>query len=267
MIQLMKQILYATLVLLLITACGDDDDDDNNDIGSGDNTDMGLSLELPESIVDTSFVLAFTTANEGAPYELDQEVKFSFQENGDMEVDIDPDMDNGNELTLSNPQEVGSEIVWMDQENGFDYSLSLTVDGSINEINVSSNSSAAFLGQFTVVDSDDIALTLSGFVGTYSVTSVDLGEHSRNTVIVDDQGNIDFDDDKQAIAADIVESNDVVLIDGAREIILRYPPYPTEPYVEIIIDFDSDSGEIIAMEYRTVESPSLDRFKVALSKN
>lgn len=260
MIDMLIRVFALLLIVVFVTACGDDDDDDNND-----DMDPGNGFELPEGLVDATVLMEFTTANAGAPYALNDQVEFSFSASGEMGIDTDPDADNGDEITLSDPSEVGNEIVWEDQDAGYNYALSLLVDGSINEINVSSMSDNSFLGQFTVLEEGSIATTIGLFAGTYNVTSADLGAHTRNTVVIDADGNIDFDEDKQANAADIADSNDVVLIDGNREIIARYTPYPTEPYVEVIIDIN-DSGVIIAIEYRVDEvGPSLDRTKVLVT--
>ncbi|MEM9022875.1 MAG: hypothetical protein AAGB22_03990 [Bacteroidota bacterium] len=252
-------LLYACCSLLFV-ACGDDDGDTDPDPMDP----MNPSVQLPASIAGTMVNMEFTTANPGAPYQLNDQVLFTFGNSGSMAIDEDPGAANGDELTVNTFTIVGSEYVWEDANGGHRYALSLLPDSSINEVNVSSTG-GSFLGQFTPIDTSGPDLTsITDFAGTYNVAQVDHGTHDRMTVIINANGSIDFDTGKLAAPDSIVDINDVVLIDNTREVRVTYSPFPTEPYLTVIMEADAN-GTLTAIEYQVdIPGPGLDRNKVQL---
>ena len=163
---------------------------------------------LPSGLAGNSFNFIYTAAQTGSPYSNNQEVVFSFSGNGAMSLDENPSAADGNELTVATFSQKNGEYIW-EGSNGYKYALSLLSNGSINEINVFSLSGNTFLGQFVPVSEGGNTTPedtlIAKYEGTYTVTSLVPGysPHHRMTVIIDQYGNIDFDNDIQLNVADL----------------------------------------------------------------
>ena len=259
----MKQLFYRSFIALSIlgiafTGCSDDDD-------SGDNMNPdNQNSDLPSAIVDQAIRMTFTSAQTGAPYSEGQEVDFTFSDSGEMTLDENPDANDGNEVLVTSFSESGNEFIWKDENAGFDYKLSLKSDNSINEINVFKASDNTFMGQFVELGGGSNDNIVSNYAGSYSVTSVDKGTHTRMTVTIDADGNIDFDSGIQLMASDFALISDrLACCDG---IWIDMNPYPTEPYPRVNLFVDPSSGDLNKIEYLP-ENPSIaNRVTVNLSK-
>ena len=132
-----------------------------------ENSGGGDVSTLPDALKSTSMVMQFTYEAPGAPYALNDRVSFIFSGSGNLFLDLTPDDNNGDALQLTRFEQVNSEYVWYDDENGYSYAVSL-MDDEVHEINVSSIDPVAFLGQFEPymeASSFDISGTISGYAG------------------------------------------------------------------------------------------------------
>ncbi|MGD1848158.1 MAG: hypothetical protein ACFB10_22410 [Salibacteraceae bacterium] len=230
----------ALVGLLLFAACSKDDDSDPEPA-------TPVNPSLPAAIAGSTANLEFTTANPGAPYSLGDQVLFTFSTSGAMAIDIDPSANNGNEVSVATLTLVGSEYQWEDTGNGYRYTLSLNPDESINEVNVSDLSNA-FLGQFTPVGAGAANLTLvKNLAGTYTVTAVNVGAHTRMTVTIDADGNIDFDTGLQLVTEDYELISD--RLDVLNAIFIDMAPYPSEPYPRIELYVDPGTQALHEVHY------------------
>ncbi len=240
--------------MLLFTSCNKDDDPDQDPNNNN----------LPSAIAGTDLRMKFTAPQSGAPYVLDQIVKFTFSGSGALGIDVNPDDNDGDEITIASFTQSGGEYIWTDNASGFSYKLSLKSDNSVNEINVFAVANNVFMGQFIPVDGGGSTNLVANYEETYTVTSVDHGSHSRMTVIIDANGNIDFDSGISLNASDFALVSD--RLDCCDGIWIDMNPYPTEPYPKVNLYVDSVSGELNKIEYLP-EYPGIgNRVTVNLSK-
>lgn len=242
----MKTVLLRTALLvgLVVSALSCDKDDEDPVTNPPTN-----NPSLPATISGTVANMEFTTANVGAPYTLNQKVNFTFSSSGMLFIDVDPAAANGDEVNIASFTLVGQEYVWEDTQAGFKYALSLTSNSEINEINVS-NLSGSFLGQFTpIATGGNTELDLiKAMAGNYAVTNVSKGAHTRMSVTIAANGDIDFDTGLQFVTADYeLISDRLDVLDG---VWIDMTPYPTEPYPRLQIFVDpTDRTKAVNMLY------------------
>lgn len=102
-------------------------------------------------------------------------------------------------------------------------------------------------GQITLSYSPgpDVSLIVT-YAGTYPVTAVSKGSHSRMSVTIGSDGSIDFDSGISYTANDYQLISD--RLDCCQAVYIDCAPYPSEPYPRITIETNS-YGEIIGMSY------------------
>lgn len=250
----MKKLLFLLpLAGLMIISCGKDDDQPNP---------TTPPQSLPSAIAGTSLNMEFTAPQTGAPYTLGQIVQFTFSSSGSLGIDVDPTAGNGDEITISSFTESSGEYIWEDAAAGVSYHLSLKSDNSVNEINVFDAGGTNFLGQF-IPESGGGNLVVN-YEGSYTVTSVDKGTHTRMTVSIDASGNIDFDTGIMLNAADFALVSD--RLDCCDGIWIDMNPYPTEPYERVNLHMDPNSGDLIRIEYYPQYPSVSGRVEVTLTK-
>ncbi len=229
-----KKRLLFVLVGFALLGCSKDDKDANNPTGNNDT--------LPAGIAGQVVNMACTFANTGAPYVVGDEARFTFSSSGALFIDTDPAASNGDEIQVKSFTKVNNEYIWSDVAGGYKYVLSLSPDNSINEVNVLDQSNA-FLNQFEPVQqgSPELAL-IKAMAGTYTVSAVSRGIHSRMRVTIGADGSIDFDTndayapDTYALVTDRLNVLDQVFVD--------IDPYPTEPYARFEITVDANDPSI-----------------------
>ncbi len=242
--------------LTFTTSCKKDEDTPEPSTGSN------APADAPLSLLGTTADMEFTTANTGAPYTLNQQVKMSFVTNGDLGIDDDPTANDGDELTLSFTSKQGNEYVWTDNANGHIYSMSLIDDTTINEINVFDISGVSFLGQFTPIN-NNTGNIVANYEGSYTVTNVLNGSHTRMSVSIDADGNIDFDTNVMLDAGNFALVSD--RLDCCDGIWIDMDPFPTTNYPRAELYVDSTSGDLNALHYYP-DYPSISgRVQVELS--
>lgn len=238
-----KLTLLATIICSsLFISCGDDDSTEPET-----QQDQTANATLPASVSGQVVNFTFTAAQPGAPYTLNQEVKVTFSSSGMFFLDSDPAANNGDEVNVASFTTVGNEIVWADAANDYSYALSFKADSSINELNVSQTSTSTFLGSFEPIVALDASL-IGQFAGTYNVTQTIAGAHTRNTVIIDANGNIDFDTNKQINTTEFARIDNK--LDCCDAISVDTKPYPTTPYGRIIMYTDSTNSTLTGIDYR-----------------
>ncbi|EWH10408.1 hypothetical protein DS2_08043 [Catenovulum agarivorans DS-2] len=241
-----QAILLSSIVLL--SACkldiSSDGDDDMDDDSGGDPI-----VTLPSEVMGVEANMQFTHANAGAPYNLDQLADFTFSSSGTLFIDTNPEADDGDELQLDKVEMIGSEYVWMDETNGFNYAVSLTGSG-IHEINVS-GSAGSFLGQFThyVEPGSDIpnADLVVKYAGSYNVTA-SSGTHSRGTVSIGTDLTIDFDTDVAFTEDDIQNISDRTFIQDEPRVQLSYGADDDADVINLYLN--ADLTAVIQIQYR-----------------
>lgn len=241
------QILLLSSIVLL-SACKLDissDDDDEIDDGTGGDPVVTLPTELMGVVAN----MQFTHAETGAPYNLDQLADFTFSSSGSLFIDTDPDAANGDELQLDDVAMVGSEYVWMDDQNGFNYAVSLTATG-IHEINLTS-SAGVFLGQFThyVEPGSDLpnADLVVKYAGTYNVVA-SSGTHTRGTVVIGTDLSVDFDTGVAFTEDDIDVIYDRTFIDGEPRVQLSYGADDDADVINLYLS--ADLSAVVQIQYR-----------------
>lgn len=244
---------------ILISSCSDDEDDKTEPAPTTNSSNNSNNPSLPASVSGQSVNMVFTAAQSGAPYTLNQEVKVSFSTSGMLSLDENPTANDGDEVNLANFTKKGSEYVWEDTNNDISYNLSLKSDNSINELNVFTISNTSFLGSFTPLTAIDASL-IKQFAGTYQVTQTVAGTHSRNTVIIDANGNIDFDTNKQINTSDFARIEDKLVCCDA--ITVDTKPYPTTPYGRLILYTDTTNNNLISIDYRPDHPSVTNRVEV-----
>lgn len=226
------------LCIILFWGCNSD----NDNPGSAANPKGNNPLR------GNSYLMEFFQADPSAPYQPDQVVGFEIKTNGDLRIDVDPDAMNGFESELASAGKVGDEYSWEDNSGGYRYLLSLKDSLKINEINLFSLGTNDFLGQFTEVDTSSVdpLELIKALAGTYNISNVLQGSHNRMTVIIDPDGNIDFDSSVQ------LDNSTYELISDQREccdgIWIDMTPYPTTTYPRIELYFDTQ-GDLKSMTY------------------
>jgi hypothetical protein len=230
--------IFLLLISLFFFSCGEDD---GGSLSSG---------EVPAVLLGNMYNLEFATANYG-PYKMGDIVEFTFSSSGSLFIKDA----NSSTLQLDEFGIEGSEVIWEDNDHSKRYALSLKNDNSeINEINLLEQSDNSFLGQFVPAgegaDPLDIikGLATKGKNGTghYDVVSVSTGTHERMTILIDPDGNMNFDETisfevtNYAQLTDETECCDGIYIDMA--------PYPTESYPRLEVYLDDD-GNLSEMHY------------------
>jgi hypothetical protein len=188
--------------------------------------------ELPAALAGNVFDMEFTTANQGAPYTFGDVVTFSFSVSGRLAVDVDPMAADGSEIFMPSFVEVGAEYRWEDAVGGFAYMVSLAGD-AIHEINVFALAGDAFVGQFTPYSEEPIPNVglVTALAGTYPVTAVTSGSHTRDSVTIGADGRGDFDTGIAFTRSQIMVIYDRLFI-------------TSEPRIQISYGADDD-GEVI----------------------
>lgn len=264
----MKSISLNSLLLLFIIlglnfqSCSEDDDETVQPTSQNQTS----NPTLPSSVKGQVVNMKFTAPQTGAPYTLDQQVRFTFSSSGMLFLDTNPSANDGDEINISSFSIVGNEYVWKDAGAGFNYNLSLKSDSSINEVNVFKDSDNSFLGQFVPIDnsSNDISL-VNRFEGSYTVTNVDKGTHSRMTVSIAGNGDIDFDTNVQLSNSDYSLISDKFTCCNAVYIDLN--PYPTTPYPRVELLTDSSHQNLVGIKYNPQYPNVSGRVHVDLTKS
>ncbi len=192
--------------------------------------------DLPANLSGTEVTLKFTNNLGRAPFKFGQEALFTFSEFGEMFIDSDPNRFDGNEIEMSTLVLVGSDYQWEDTPSRHRYTLVLHADERIKAVNVS-DLNDNLLGQFTPLDPSDNHLDLVKYLaGTYSVDYVDRGIHTRRTITIEPNGNIDFDDGVYFTASDYQRiRNNLNTLNRFTIHVSPYPSYPS-PMLELILD-------------------------------
>lgn len=251
-------IILITAVSFTLSSCSDDDSTEANP-----SQNQAPTTSLPRTISGTVVNMIFTAPQTGSPYSLNQETTFTFSSSGMLFIDQDPAAANGDEISISIYTTEGDEFVWKDETNDLSYQLSLKQDNSINEVNVFKTSTNSFLGQFIPkVDNSGGSNLVAEFEGQYTVSNVEKGTHSRMTLSIDAEGNIDFDNGVQ------LSSVDFELVSDKRDccdgIWVDMKPYPSEPYPRVNLFVDPTSGALNKIEYYPEYPAITDRVFVDL---
>ncbi|ESP93703.1 MULTISPECIES: hypothetical protein [Pseudoalteromonas] len=212
--------------------------------GDSDDSDNDTSDTLPEALKSKSFTLTFTMSTSGSSYSDGQVVQFTFSGSGALFIDPDPEANNGSEITINEFEKVDEEYVYEDEERGFKYKVSV-LNGKFHEINLSALESNTLLGQFTEKATDGNIPNLelvTVFANTYAVT----GEgHSRNTVIIESDGTIDFDSGVSFAPSMIVEIFDRKSIENEPRIQINYGSDDDGPVIMLFLNEDQQSIKMI----------------------
>ena len=173
--------------------------------GSSDGPNGVTRAATVHASLQAQYTLKVTSSQAGSPY--------SDGETYLVIVGSDNSLTLGDGPALSNPfeREIGgsfnaAEVIWLDEVNQLEYALSNNSTGSFNEINIgdaanpqAANGIPGFLGQMVIDNGggsgpDNIEL-VQDLAGTYTVSEVVGGSHSRGTVTIASDGALDYDTD------------------------------------------------------------------------
>ena len=158
-----------------------------------------------------SYNLVYSQNAAGGPFAEGQMVTATVGSNSTLMI-------NGKTLTNPFNRAYGGppnsfELIWWDEEDNIEYALSDNQNGSFNEINVGDASNAqangipGFLGQLKEDIGGGSGPTnlelVTALAGNYSITATNSGSHSRGTLSINDDGDIDFDTGASFTQADI----------------------------------------------------------------
>ncbi len=153
---------------------------------SSSSSSSSTTSQLPAAVSSQVVNMRFGSAQAGAPNNNDDVVEFTFSSSGLLMLD------NVTFASTFTVDSSGPSPVYNWDNGTFRYELSILND-AIHEVNVFDSANAAtFLGQFTPVVAVDVTL-IADRAGTYNVSATTTGTHSRGTVIINAQGDIDFD--------------------------------------------------------------------------
>ena len=179
-------------------------DDDGGNGGGNDGPNGTTQAATVNASLVSQFMLVATSNQSGSPFTDDQMVMAVVTGDGTLQIDDGPvlgnpfERDSGNGFT-------GTEIIWLDTAADIEYALSNNSTGRFNEINVGDASAPvgsgvpAFLGQLVQQSTGgggpaNIEL-VQALAGTYTVSEVVDGMHSRGTVTIAADGALDYDTD------------------------------------------------------------------------
>lgn len=208
--------------------------------------------ELPSGVAGISGDISFTTANEGAPYELNQIASMSVSQTGVFTLDTNPSSNDGNEVTVESYTVSGTETRWEDSSAGYAYVLSVA-NGSINELNVFSLSDNTFLGQFTPYSAgggvENLEL-VTQFAGTYNVEAI-TGTHNRGTLTISSDGSIDFDTSTIFASSGIVVIYDRTFIEDEPRVQINYGEDDDGQVINLFLKTDLSGPDTIQFRYNS----------------
>ncbi|KZN62213.1 hypothetical protein [Pseudoalteromonas luteoviolacea] len=212
-------------------------DDDSSDDDSSDD-DM-----LPDALSGKVFTLTFNLSESGSSYTNGQKVMFTFSSSGKLFIDVDPDASNGDEITIDDFDKMGDEYHYSDEANGFKYVVAV-LDGKFHEVNLFAIG-GGLLGQFVEQASGGEIPNLelvTALAGTYTVT----GEgHSRGTVIIGQDGTVDFDSGVSFAPSDIVAIFDRRNITEEPRVQINYGSDDSGPSIRIFLNSDLETIKMI----------------------
>lgn len=230
---------------------GGSDNSGNNNSG---NNNSGSTVQLPSGLTDNDFQLQFTTANNGAPFNLNDIVAASFSTPDNLALDYNPSAQDGNELTLTDAAEDNGEYRWVDSATNVAYVVSL-VNSNLNEVNLFSADNNSFLGQFTPYSDagiDNLEL-VTALTGTYRVDAVSSGSHSRNTIMINDDGSINFDTNVQFSANQIQIIYDRTHITAEPRVQISYGADDDAEVINLYLT-PGDTSKLAAVQFRHTAS-------------
>jgi hypothetical protein len=195
-----------------------------------------VSAAVPTGLIG-SWQLIMSSAQAGSPYANDASENFVVSADGNLTI--------GSGQTLMNPIQSGSELIWTDGLSGLQWRLSNTQTGNFNEINLFGDSGSTFLGSFR--ESNNNPGLIGSYSGTYAVSTITKGTHSRGSVIIAADGTIDFD------TGVVLNPGAIALETDRRDVLDRvlidYNPYPDAPHQRIVLVVDATGTMLIGMEY------------------
>lgn len=226
------------LILLLCLSCSKEE-----------TSDEPAALNLPSGVSGLDYNLQCSFAAAAAPSQVGDQATFSFGSDGSFAIDFNPAANDGAEVSIPTGTQLGNEYIWEDASAGYKYALSLTADDSLNEVNVF-DLQDNFLNQWNPIPDGPANLNLIiGFAGTYTVTSVDQGTHSRMTFSIAMDGSIDFDSGLSFSPSDYNLITDRIdVLDG---VWIDMKPWPDEPYprMELFVD-PNEASKLVKVIYR-----------------
>ncbi|KZN53887.1 hypothetical protein N474_18765 [Pseudoalteromonas luteoviolacea CPMOR-2] len=217
-------------------------DSDSSDDDSSD--DM-----LPDALSSKVFTLTFKLSESGSSYTDGQKVRFTFSSSGKLFIDVDPDASNGDEITIDSFDKEGDEYNYSDQANGFRYSVAVLND-KLHEVNLFAIG-GGLLGQFVEQASDGEIPSLealTALAGTYVVTG---DGHSRGTVIIGQDGAVDFDSGVSYAASDIVAIFDRKDITEEPRVQVNYGSDDDGPSIRIFLNTDLQTVKMMRYTHNT----------------
>lgn len=224
--------------------------------GIGDGPNGVTRAATVHASLQAQYSLKVTSSQSGSPY--------SDGETYLVIVGSDSSLTIGDGPALTDPfeRQIGNsfnsvEVIWLDETHQLEYALSNNSTGSFNEINIgdaanpqAANGIPGFLGQLVVDNGggsgpDNIDL-VQALAGSYNVSEVQEGSHSRNTVTISSEGVVDYDDGIRIAIDDIDAVYD--RLGCCNRITIETTADGSGPRIDLFVD---EQGALIEVEYFT----------------
>lgn len=186
--------------------------------GGGDGPNGVTRAASVHAGLQAQYTLKVTSSQSGSPYSDGETYLVIVGSDNSLTIGDGPALTDPFERQIGNSFN-SAEVIWLDETNQLEYALSNNSNGSFNEINIgdaanpqAANGIPGFLGQMVVDNGGgsgpaNIEL-VQALAGTYTVSEVVGGSHSRGTVTIASDGALDYDTDLSFAVDDYASVSD-----------------------------------------------------------
>ena len=228
----------------------------NNNGGGGDGPNGTTRAATVHANLQAQYTLTVVNSQPGSPYTDGESFLVIVDSSNQLTIGDGPALSGPFEREISGTFN-DAEVIWLDETNQLEFALSDNRTGVFNEINIgdaanpqSSNGIPGYLGQLKVVEQGgngpaNIEL-VQALEGSYTVSEVQEGSHSRGTVTISSEGVVDYD---TGISIAIDEIDAVYdRLGCCNRITIETTADGSGPRIDLFVD---EQGALIEVEYFT----------------
>ena len=224
--------------------------------GSGDGPNGVTRAATVHANLQAQYTLKVTSSQPGSPYSDGETYLVIVGSDNSLTIGDGPALSDPFERQIGNSFNT-AEVIWLDETHQLEYALSNNSTGSFNEINIgdaanpqAANGIPGFLGQMVIDNGggsgpDNIEL-VQALAGSYSVSEVQEGSHTRNTVTISSEGVVDYDDGIRIAIDEIDAVYDRLAC--CNRITIETTADGSGPRIDLFVD---EQGALIEVEYFT----------------
>lgn len=235
-IRMSGTILFTLGLIFTSVQCTEEEDPKNNTSDLPAEC-VGIFDDLEGS---QTLTVGVNTGGPGSNFTASSTYMVTFTADGKVTLDSDADDVIFESPDITTCEELSHETNVFYEKNGLN--LIVQVEDETLTLVLSNSSGQVTL---TYTPGPDVAL-ITTYEGTYNVSSVDAGSHSRMTVTIGSDGSIDFDNGVMYTPTDYELISD--RLDCCNAVYVDCTPYPSEPYprFELIVN---SNGDLSGMNY------------------